>query len=551
MAVDLIEQRGLTSRKLLLEVFRNLPVGRGEQLSALVDHIVAGVEDPDVRKAFDVACVVRRFDARVLAGLLTPPGESPADSGYFAAIVDALGDYSFTESCSADARKPAVWRFSEFIRLERDHRLASTDPGGYEQLHQRAAAHFAQRMYEEDQARPDETSYARTLRHDAPEWQSLEREWLYHIEHLHDRRSAGIALATMYLLVFYWYGWYQPYSLCKQLLDDWERTQRADEDGQWLAVLQDFSSSYPIVWTHQEADWDAVEEVMSDLRCLGGVNGEPSVLKPDQRRLRALTDLFIAQSRLRRIPADYSGIQWYEEARRLLLEFPQDHWLLPWVAFWIGQSSLEKGDLQTASNECEAALQLGMQQGDDEAVASAWQFRGDIRWHRGDFKRAIRAYLLAIYTAFRFLKLPEPPDSYTRAFYQEICDGTVNRVWALWRLGEEEAALQACTELRDGMTGLRQSLGCTDKEADFRGLLEQGDHHTIDTALLLDLPPQNVLTHRIAVRHALNVLAQLIRSLQEDEAVSASDSNENQPVHSSEDKPQRLRWDLGLRQPGG
>jgi hypothetical protein len=437
-----------------------------------------------------------------------------------------------------------AWRFNEFIRLERDRRLASIDPDGYEQLQQRAASHFAQRMDEEDRSRPEETSYARTLRHDTAMWISLEREWLYHLERLRDRRHAGIALATMYLRVFYWFGWYQPYSLCKQLLDDWGRTQQATDDSEWLQLLQDFTASYPIVWAQQEADWDAVEGTMWAMRSLGELEGASARLLPEQRRLRALTDLFLAQSRLRQTPPDYGGIKWYEEAQKLIVEFPQDHWLLPWVAFWMGQSALEEGDLQKASDQCEAALQLGMREGDDEAIASAWQFRGDIRWRSGNFTAAIHAYLLAICVAFTFLRLPTTPDSYTLAFHQEICEGTISRIRALWDSGQKEIAMQACMTVRSDMAELWHALGVSLGKADFRGLLEEKDDGALRTALLLDLPSHDVLERRIAVRRMRAVLTRLVAKLQEEECTTRNESYDAQLSTDSADKPQRLRWDL-------
>jgi hypothetical protein len=543
MAADLIEQRCLTGGEIALDDFRNLPAGRTEQLSKLVDHIIEGVDDPDVCNALKVAWVVRHFDAGILAALLTSPGESPGNPERFADIVKALQYYSFTQY------SPSVkaWRFNEFIRIERDRELASIDPDGYELLHQRAASYFARRMTDEDQSKPSETSYARTLRHDAPMWQSLERDLIYHLAHLRDRRHAGIALATMYLRVFYWYGWYQPYSLCKKLLDDWSSSQQADEDRDWLEVLQNFCSSYPIVWSQQKADWDAVEGTMLAMRDVGGLDGEPSLLTPEQRRLRALTDLFTAQSRLRRTPPDYSGYESYEEARMLIMEFPEDHWLLPWVAFWIGQSALEEGDLQKASAECQLALQLGMQQGDDEAIASAWQFRGDIRWQRDDLMPAIQAYLLAIYIALRFLRLPEHPDSYTLAFHREICEGTTKRLRALWRSGQKEVTMQACVTIREGLAELWRSLGMTINEADFRSLLDGDDDRALRSALLLDVPSDDLLKTRMAPYRMRAVLTRHIEKLQADEFTNANETTGNQP-RALGDAPHRLRWDL---EPGG
>ena len=212
-------------------------------------------------------------------------------------------------------------------------------------------------MVAEDKFENNESSYARTLRHDAPMWQSLQREWLYHSSHLSNRREAGTEFAVMYLRTFYWYGWYQRSSLCDGLLADWNLSTDGNEDREWLELLQDFGASYPTVWEGQDSDWDAVEEVMCKLQSMGRVNGNIDTLTTGQRRLRALTNMFIAQSRLRRIPPDYSGMEKYEDARQVLEQLSEDQWLLPWVAYWLGQSAFEKDDLDTASRECRDGVQ--------------------------------------------------------------------------------------------------------------------------------------------------------------------------------------------------
>jgi hypothetical protein len=536
LAADLIDQCGLSGRQKVLAMFRDLPPDERGNLHRLVDEIEAAIEDPAVSAALKVAWVARRFDADLLDLLI----DAEVDAG---ALIDALDDYTFTERCPDDGG-PAARRFHEFIRQERDARLAETDPARYEELHRRCAAYFAHRMAEDDNADSTETSYMRTLRHDAPAWQSLEREWLYHLAHLRDRRAAGIALATKYLGTFYWYGWYEPSALCTRLLDDWAHTQRTAEDSDWLELLRGFAAAYPIVWAHQEPDWDAVEAAMDGLRELGRVDRDPSDLSAPQQLLRALTDMFLAQSHLRRDPPESEGDAFYLDARALLANLKDDQWLLPWVAFWLGQSALERNDLHAAQRECKLALRLGAEEEDEEAVTSAWQLRGDLWWRHQRVEDALQTYLIAIGHAFRFLGLPHPPDAYTRSFFDEICEGTIARIQMLWQDGDRDQALRACARIRSEFTPPAQAFGPVPDEPDFAALLESAespDDRAIRTALLLDIPSCETLRRPLAVRRALLMVNKMVESLEQEEAVRRTRDGAGPYATTG---PQRLRTDL-------
>ena len=553
LAADLIEHRGSsTDSESLLDIFRNLPTEAPDYLRELVDHIVDAVEDPDVRKALEVAWVARRFDTGLLRMLLF--GESGADGtdDRVGNLVYALSRYSFTESCpKSEASEPQAWRFHDFIREEGDSWLREHDRDRYEELHRRCARYFAQRMTAADQAEGDESSFARALRHDAPAWQVLAREWLYHLSMLTDRRAAGMALANMYLRVFYWYGWYEPYALCDRILEDWERTQGSDgASATWVYWLRLFAKSYPIIWKHQEADWDGVRDAMDALReegVLGDDEGEWASLTREQRRLRAITDTFIAQSDLRREPPVLSGIPFYEEARAILAGVPEDRWLLPWVAYWLGQSALENNDLDAAAEECERTLQLGRAEGDWEAVACACQFRGDLRWRRRDYEGATRAYAAAIAHAFRLVGSSIGPDPYTQAFYEEMCDGTMSRIESLWREGETNRARAACDTIRTAMEKIWRPVGRVLEAAAFESALDDPTLTLLRRSLLLDLPEGSVSGPDLG--RAAVAAKRVVAEIEGTEAADAGTAAKAPPLSGEEPAttgPQRLRTDLYL-----
>jgi len=543
-AVDLVEQRGPAGHEALIQLFADLPTGRGEHLSRLVDAIIDGMDDPRLREAFEVAWIVRSFDAPLLAALLTGPGEVARPVSDYVRVVEALSEYSFTEPCAAPASPGGTgWRFHDFIRRERDRRFARRDPATYVELHRRASDYFGARLAEEE-GRPDETSYARALRQDGPVWQSLQRQWLYHLEQMSDRRAAGTRFAVAYLRTFYWYGWYEEHSLCPDLLQDWQLTQHTDEDAQWLALLQDFSAAYPTVWRHQDPDWDTVEEVMWQLLALGGAAGDLAGLSTDQNRLRAVCSMFIAQSRLRRVPPDVSGQQFYEDARRLLRDLRQEQWLGPWAGYWLGQTALELGELERASRECETALALAGEQGDEELRACAWQFRGDLRYRRGDAARAVRAHLLGLCAAFRFLGLPAVSDAYTRSFYDEVASGLAARILTMHQDGAPGPARAGCATVRAALAPVWTALGvCPLPPDNSAQALQRADVGALRSALLLDHPPREALRERIVVRRACGLLRRTAESLERDDRADPGPADPG-PGSPEGGVLSRLRYDL-------
>ena len=546
LAADLIDQRGLHDRVSVVAFFNSLSSDPQRIVHELVEKIIAGVEDPDVAAALRLCWVARRLDAGLLRALLRDRVSGDGDRDRFGRLMAALTEYSFTEQCrDVQATDTPAWRFHDLSVRSATRSCARATRSLYEELHRRCAAYFSDRLRQADEAIPSETSYARALRHDSSAWQALAREWLYHLAHLSNRQEAGVALARMYLNAFYWWGWYEPYSLCDQVLEDWERTQHTPEDLDWRDDLRAFRGAYPTVWDRQTPNWDDVQGLMEDLRELGGLNIDGSALSKDQRRLRVLIDTFLAQSHLRRDEPDPSGEEFYRDARALLEDAPEDQWLRPWIAFWLGQSALERNDLKTASDECERTMTWGREEVDYEALAAAWQFRGDINWRTGDLAAAVWGYVMSVGYAFELLA--NQPDQYCKLFFDEMSNGAVRRIRALWSNGRREAAIQACVTVRQFYSPLAERLGSALGSPEFPDLLDNGHDDDLRTILLLELPGEEILERRIAIRAAARFLR---RQLDELERTGPAEwpiaQAQGGPLQAGPlpGRPSRLRWGL-------
>ncbi|HUI58636.1 MAG TPA: hypothetical protein VLX90_00350, partial [Steroidobacteraceae bacterium] len=238
---------------------------------------------------------------------------------------------------------------------------------------------------------------------------------------------------------------------------------------------------------------------------------EPSALSIDQRRLRILTDFFLAISDLARDPSGHTHDELLADARALLVDVGADQWMLPWVSYWVAQAAMAQNDLKRAYDECEQADTLGRQQGDLEAIAAAWQLRGDLRWRDGRLEDSTHSYVIALCVAFQLVTLI--PDPYPKRFYNEMCDGAVRRLRMLWASGERGFAVHACNITRKARAGIAERLGVVVESADFAVLLDGGSDTEIRRALLLSLPDDAEARMRITLRAIRRMNKNLIVSL--------------------------------------
>ena len=87
-----------------------------------------------------------------------------------------------------------------------------------------------------------------------------------------------------------------------------------------------------MVEKQEKGDWQAIEEAMLEMRERGGLDGNISQLDDTQRHVRAMTDLFLAESYRFREANDSRVDKYYNEALQIFRESQteDDDWNIPW-----------------------------------------------------------------------------------------------------------------------------------------------------------------------------------------------------------------------------
>lgn len=328
-----------------------------------------------------------------------------------------------------------------------------------QELHFRAAGYYQQlfRSYEESK-KGDHSAYVRNYEYEHPDWQRLKSRWLYHLSHVKPA-IANQMFARLYLDAFWWWGCYRDFPFCHQLLEAWGDARTKDEDRKMLRLLRSFQQAYPVGYDKRgKGNWDAVEAALLALRQTAGVGGELSWLDEDQAHLRAISNLFLAESRRFRNLQDPQADAYYHEALHIFRngadEDDDDAWNVPWVLWHQGDLALERGQFSLALDKAREsrlrAQAAGVQtQWDNEIIANGYRVKADVRWQTGDVEGAFQAYALAVLFAYAFQASPKPADFYTLDFYAEMTTRTLLRLDELWSAGQRNPVLQACATLHD------------------------------------------------------------------------------------------------------
>jgi nucleoside phosphorylase len=323
-----------------------------------------------------------------------------------------------------------------------------------DEYHLRATEFYSKRLKEYEELH----NYDRQYLYEKPEWQRIEIEWLYHQGKRGDRVSANLNFANLYFGGFWWWGVYWESPFCKRLLEMWG-TQNRHEDREWLANLWQFQRSYPHHHSYPDGyneqhteNWKLVKSALEEIRKLGKLEQEKSELGQLNRHVRALTNMFLAES--------YHYIDKnYEEAVRLVIEAKKlfeeadtddDNWNVPWTLWYLGDLYLERkgpGDFENALTSCRKSIKMAEEANetepdkrDNEVISNCYRVIADVFWKQDEYKLAFQSYAYAAYFAYLFQRYPHPPDSYTINFFKEMRDRTQSRLNELWHKNKDSVA---------------------------------------------------------------------------------------------------------------
>lgn len=333
-----------------------------------------------------------------------------------------------------------------------------------ERLHIKAAEYFLTSMRQYEEARfGDATPYQRRYAYEHPDWQAFKAPGTYHLAELHDRTGANLIYAEVYFDTFWWWRCYnENFPFNDLLLDLWRESVRSPEDQNWLGQVEKFHRSYPTGYIDRgNGDWGAVEASLLAIRELGQMEGNVFELDPRQRHVRAITNMFLAESYRFRSLEDRRADRYYQESLAIFARGEgererEDSWNLPWALWHLSDLSLERGQYNEARNQAQKAREIvhgsspNKCERDNEIVANTFRVDADSYWQEGNYDCALQNYTRGLFYAYIFNACPmQLPDFYTADFYREMVSRIVQRIISLVDQGEEGTALTWIAHMND------------------------------------------------------------------------------------------------------
>lgn len=389
------------------------------------------------------------------------------------------------------ARPGDTFRLHRYVREEVLDRLVAYEPERYHDLHARAAAHHAAMLVVEDH--PDMAfSYADAFVYESPVWQRHKREWLHHRSHAErpaERCTALRESARIFLEAFYWWGCYVHFDFCDQVISDLAAVarRRGEMGTPWPEIdrmahaLDRIVQSYPPRSTKRSGDWEAVRAGLVEVAALCQLRGPKDCRTAADFKIRALLDVFMAQTHRFGSPADGLADRFYTAAIVHLGRVseltgaeagqdPEPDWNLPWFHYERAELCFElpDGDPVKLREQWTTAADLLQPQGDGgddfgdlygdaagggegepdhELIANLHRLRADLAWRDGDHRRAATWYRRALLHAYLANASGQFPDEYTLQFHVEIKARVLTRIAGLIERGDEAAAVEVAVEV--------------------------------------------------------------------------------------------------------
>jgi hypothetical protein len=335
--------------------------------------------------------------------------------------------------------------------------------------------------------------------------------WLYHLAHIDslDPADARFKLLRFYLDAFWWWGYYEPFPFCDVLIHSWERVvvpaHRSDEHVRFLRYLRLLHARYPRGWEKAGTDMGAVDEALTGLATLAGLDpGTPltSYGSKDEEHLHvhALLHLFFAHCALYRssvvpIPDnDFDDAKaHYETAYAAFVRVREschshaDEWNEAWTLYELADLHASHHQFDAAAEYCdraqareyerveEAAIRHEADPDEekehvlDELLADIARVRADVAQRRGDIEHEARQRAQAVFHAYASQVRPPQatpceekpgryeggPDAYTTSFYEEMRERAVNRIVELHQKGRAGDARMVAEQLASFWDGTR------------------------------------------------------------------------------------------------
>jgi hypothetical protein len=443
LAADLIRESEQPGHA--VQTIRQVGAQEGEladKLEELVERIFLATDDAELLHALYSLCVTRYFDTTLLARLLG------GDKARAHVLVDQMRQFSFV----TDGGTQDFLTISPFVR--RIGQTKHTDGSRRGEIHLAAAGYFHGLILQEME--DDQNSTQAWYHLEDRGFQTLKREWLYHLSRLtgRHRRTGRLEIAHLFLDGFWWWGCYVEFPFCEEILADWmsaatDDSQESSEDREWGQALRAVYDTFPKGNRLDRATRPELIRVRRHLRQLwdrGGL-GNPED-NAEARHVRGIVDVFLADVMRYLNPADPRVDEALDDAAALLGE--DDEYFVAWIDFQRGDLALQRGHREQAMSLARQAAQASARFDDHELIANFHRVHADALWALGEAGPALDGYARAVLHAYA-TNVQGSPDPYNNAFQQEMIDRCTERMAALHAAadGNGGAALRsACDRIR-------------------------------------------------------------------------------------------------------
>jgi hypothetical protein len=392
--------------------------GLARHLDVLVERLFRAIGDAELRDALYSLCVTRHFDLALLTRLL----EVSEEHGQ--TLIDEIRQFSFVTE-SDDGRFLAI---SDFVR--RIGQVNHVDWTRGQRIHAVAAQYFHELIVDET---ADDESWAQAGLHlEDRRFQTLEKNWLYHLGHLEGRQrvTGRLEIARTFMDGFWWWGCYSPFPFCEEILADWMNATADDADDRaWGEALRAVYDTYPKGGRLEKApraQWVRLRRYLRYLWDHGGL--ERGSDDPLLRHLRGVVDTFLVDVLRYLNPADDRVDECIDDAvRQLAGASDLDDYMAAWLAYPRTELALQRGQVEKAMELAISEAQENYSLGDCELIANLHRMHADALWVRREHSRALDGYARAVALGYRAQVLAHP-DDYTIAFQQEMMDRCLERI---------------------------------------------------------------------------------------------------------------------------
>jgi hypothetical protein len=417
---------------------------RAGQLEDLVERIFRASDDTGLQHALYSLCVTRYFDTALLTRL---PGVSELHAE---TLIEEIRQFSFVT-------EDGTHGFFTIRPFVRDIGQAKhTDGARRGEIHAAAAAYFHDLILKE--VEDDQNSTEAWYHLEDNRFQTLKKEWLYHLSQLtgRQRRMGRLEIARLFLDGFWWWGCYAPFPFCEEILADWmsettDGSQESKEDREWGQALRGVYDAFPRgnrLERAKRAELITVRRYLRQLWDRGGLGNQED--NPEARHVRGIVDVLLADVLRYLKPADPRVDETLDDAAALLAE--DDEYFVAWIDFQRGDLHLQRGQWEQAKELARQSAQRHAKFDDHELIANFHRVHADALWACGEAGPAFDGYARAVLHAYA-TQVDGSPDAYTNAFQQEMTDRCVERMTELRAAADDdgggEAVLRgACARIR-------------------------------------------------------------------------------------------------------